>query len=72
MLQAGQQQEEPTTDTEGMYILDELLKRELERTGIPMETVLRRYNIQDPSQMTPEICTRALNGLRKTKSNGAA
>ncbi len=81
MLQAGQQQEQPTTDassiantggTPGTGIQMELLKHELERTGIPMETVLRRYNIQDPSQMTPEICTRALNGLRKTKSNGAA
>lgn len=50
----------------------ELLKKELERTGISLETVLERYGIQDIRQMTPDILEKALNGLRKTKTKGAA
>ncbi len=50
----------------------ELLQHELERTEIQMETVLERYNIQDISQITPETCVKALNGLWKTKTKGAA
>ena len=50
----------------------ELLKRELERTGISLGTVLERYGIQDIRQMTPDILEKALNGLRKTKTKGAA
>lgn len=48
------------------------LMRELERTGIPLETVLERYGIQDIRQMTAETLNKALNGLRKTKTKGAA
>lgn len=50
----------------------ELLQRELERTGISLRTVLERYNIQDIRQLTPELLDKALNGLRKTKTKGAA
>lgn len=53
-------------------IMPGLLGRELERTGIGLETVLGRYNIQDISQMTPEIYGKALNSLGKTKTKGAA
>lgn len=63
---------DPAADTGDMSLQMELLYRELERTGIRMETILERYGIQDVSQMTPDIYARALNGLRKTKTRGAA
>ena len=50
----------------------EVLEKELERTGIPLETVLARYQIDTPEQMTPTIYTKALNGLKKTKTKEAA
>ncbi len=49
-----------------------VLDKELERTGIPMETVLERYNICEPGQMTPEIYRKALGSLKKTKPKEAA
>ena len=49
-----------------------VLEKELERTGISLETVLSRYNITSVEQMTPDIYTKALNGLQKTKSKNAA
>ena len=50
----------------------EVLEKELERTGIPAATVLARYQIDTIEQMTPEIYTKALNGLKKTKTKVAA
>ena len=49
-----------------------LLDHELERTGIPLGSILERFDIQDMSQMTPDIYSKALNGLMKTKTKGAA
>lgn len=48
------------------------LEKELERTGVAMETVLERYHISSFGQMTLEIYTNALNSLKKTKSKEAA
>ena len=48
------------------------LEKEMERTGVTMAAVLERYGIREPGQMTPEISTKALNGLRKTKDREAA
>lgn len=62
----------PKTRPENAGIQTEPLMRELERTGIPLETVLERYGIQDIRQMTAETLNKALNGLRKTKTKGAA
>lgn len=62
----------PNTQKDILNLQLELLQHELERTGIQMETVLERYNIQDISQITPETCIKALNGLWKTKTKGAA
>lgn len=48
------------------------LEKELERTGVTLETVLERYHISGIGQMTPEIYTNALNSLKKTKPKEAA
>lgn len=49
-----------------------ILEKELERTGIAMETVLERYQIREVRQMTPEIYKKALGSLKKTKPKEAA
>ena len=48
------------------------LEKELERTGVTMAAVLKRYGIGEPGQMTPETFTKALSGLKKTKDREAA
>lgn len=49
-----------------------LLEQELKRTGVSIENVLARYKIHKLEQMTPEIYTKALNGLKKSKTKEAA
>ncbi len=49
-----------------------VLEQELKRTGVSIENVLARYKIHKLEQMTPEIYTKALNGLRKSKTKEAA
>ncbi len=55
-------QEKPASDKQFM-----LLEKELKRTGISMEAVLSRYHLTGVEQMTADIYTRAMNGLKKTK-----
>ena len=58
------------------YVLDKrrisLMMKELERTGVSLETVLERYHLRDIGQMTPEVYQNAMNGLKKTKAKDAA
>lgn len=49
-----------------------LLEKELVRTGVPLETVLKRYGINDINSMTKEIYDKAMRGLKKTESKQAA
>ena len=49
-----------------------VLEKELERTGISMETVLERYHLYRAEQMTPEIYKKALGSLKKTRPKEAA
>ena len=46
----------------------EELYRELERTGISKEKILKRYQIQRLEEMDETTCQRALAGLKKTPS----
>ena len=63
--------EKKKPDTEQTRQMKEELKQELERTGITMDAVLSRYQIGTVEEMTPEICRRAVNGLKKTKGRAA-
>ena len=45
---------------------------ELNRTGVSLDEVLRRYKVGSLSQMTPEIYDRAIAALRQTKPKKAA
>lgn len=48
------------------------LQKELERTGVPIETVLARYKIQEIGEMTADIYLKALNSLKRSKTKEAA
>ena len=50
----------------------EALQKELERTGVPIETVLARYKIQEIGEMTADIYLKALNSLKRSKTKEAA
>ena len=61
------------TGTKGIAeIQRKALEKELDRTGVTMEAVMERYRIGCPEDMTPEIYEKALQGLKKTKTKGAA
>ena len=47
------------------------LEKELKRTGVLMEVVLGRYNIQSLEEMTEDVYTKALAGLKRTKTKAA-
>ncbi len=47
--------------------IDEL-QRELDRTGVSWQTVLRRYGLSDINQMTPKQYRDAMLGLKKSRS----
>ena len=44
-----------------------VLMAELNRTGVALEDVLKRYGIGDISQMTPEIYNKSIAALKQTK-----
>ena len=44
-----------------------VLLAELNRTGVTLDEVLKRYKIDDISQMTPEIYGKAIAALKQTK-----
>ncbi len=48
------------------------LQAELERTGVAMETVQSRYQIQSPEAMSEDIYNKVMRALSKTKSVEAA
>lgn len=48
------------------------LQAELDRTGVALEAVLKRYGIRDVSQMSEETYEKALSGLRRTRAAGKA
>lgn len=48
------------------------LNAELKRTGVAMEAVQDRYQIQEPAQMPKELYDRVMSALSKTRTGGAA
>lgn len=48
------------------------LETELQRTGVAMEAVKRRYHVDDPMQMSEETYNRVMNALSRTKSADVA
>lgn len=64
-------QKEPTENS----ISDEqmnLLQDELNRTGVTMETVQKRYKIQEPGNMSEELYGKVMLALSRTRSTNAA
>lgn len=50
----------------------EELRRELRRTGVAMGSVLDRYHLQSPNQLTSEIYEKAMDCLKRSKDRDAA
>lgn len=48
------------------------LQSELDRTGVTIETVQKRYKIQEPGNMGEELYQKVMTALSKTKSSNAA
>jgi hypothetical protein len=44
-----------------------MLMAELNRTGVALDEVLKRYGIEDISRMTPEIYNKSIAALKQTK-----
>ena len=49
----------------------EAIGKELERTGVALDTVLKRYGVSDISEMSDTIYGRAIAGLKRTKTKVA-
>ena len=47
------------------------MNKELERTGVALDTVLSRYQISSVEEMTDIMFTNAMNSLKKTKKKVA-
>lgn len=48
------------------------LETELERTGVALETVLKRYKLESLDKMTEEIYEKAMKSLKRSKEKQAA
>ena len=48
-----------------------LMNKELERTGVALDTVLSRYQISSVEEMTESMYFNAMNSLKKTKKKAA-
>ena len=49
----------------------EAINRELERTGVALDTVLRRYGVESVQEMDDGMYRKAMNSLKRTKSKAA-
>ncbi len=47
------------------------LEKELNRTGVELDTVLERYGLSDIGQLTPEIYEKAMKSLKRSRSKAA-
>ena len=66
---AGKAQKDSTSISKEQM---ESLQAELDRTGVSMETVQNRYQIQEPGAMSAELYGRVMSALKRTKSTEAA
>ena len=82
--QASGQQEQAGKDTAGSGKQDqtntgnqqngkqeehvEAINRELERTGVALDAVLRRYGVESVQEMDDGMYRKAMNSLKRTKS----
>ena len=69
--ESGQQKQEPKKEGISKEQMDSL-QAELDRTGVTMETVQGRYQIQEPQSMSRELYGRVMSALKRTKSTEVA
>ena len=51
---------------------DHAIQRELQRTGVALETVLARYGVQSLEQLSPKQYQDAMKGLKRSSSKAVA
>ncbi len=68
---AKKEMEKATGDMIGTNEMAEF-EKELERTGVALDTVLKRYRLQSAAQLTPEIYGKAMKSLKNSKDRTAA
>lgn len=64
----------PEGDDSDSFIYDAretAINKELERTGVALDTVLARYGVKSISEMSDAVYKKALSGLKVTKSKAA-
>lgn len=49
----------------------EAINKELQRTGVALDTVLQRYGVSSISEMSADVFNNAMNSLKKTKDKAA-
>lgn len=67
----GKRKEKALEDTAIQMVTDEqmeLLRKELQRTGVSIEAVLGRYCIGSEQQISDEVYRKAMNDLKRTKT----
>lgn len=50
----------------------EAMNRELRRTGVSLQTVLKRYGVKGIEEMSEEVYRKAMEGLKKSRTQTAA
>lgn len=68
---AKKEMEKATGDMIGTNEMAEF-EKELERTEVALDTVLKRYRLQSAAQLTPEIYGKAMKSLKNSKDRTAA
>ena len=46
---------------------EQSINRELERTGVALDTVLKRYKVQSIQEMSEETCQKAINSFEENQ-----
>ena len=49
----------------------EAINKELERTGVALDTVLQRYGVKSVQEMDDNTYRKAMNSLKRTKAKAA-
>lgn len=68
---SGQSIEKKATEPQLSWKQREAFNDELKRTGVLLEEVLERYRLSSFEDMTPDIYRKAMNSLKRTRSEAA-
>ena len=74
LFRSQTEKEDKTAEKDGCITKEQedSLKAELKRTGVGMEAVKERYQVEGADDMTKELYEKVMKALAKTKSKKAA